>query len=44
MVWLDALQMLVYLGGAVGALWVLLQALPGGWASLLPAAGEAEEI
>lgn len=43
-VWLDALQMVVYLGGAVGALWVLLQALPGGWDGLMAAAGEAGKL
>ena len=33
-VWVDALQMVLYLGGAVGALAVLLAAVPGGWAGL----------
>jgi SSS family solute:Na+ symporter len=43
-VWLDAIQMFVYLGGALGALWVLLQALPGGWEGLMQAAGQADKL
>jgi solute:Na+ symporter, SSS family len=43
-VWMDGVQMLIYMGGAVGALWVLLNGLPGGWDGLLAAAGEAGKL
>ncbi len=40
-VWTDALQMCVYLGGAVGALYVLADRLPDGLGGLFAAAGAA---
>ncbi|MGI9182053.1 MAG: sodium:solute symporter [Longimicrobiaceae bacterium] len=43
-VWVDAAQMVVYIGGAIGALFVLLAALPGGWSGLMAAAGEAGKL
>lgn len=43
-VWVDALQMLVYIGGAVGALFVLALAVPGGMAAIFAAAGEAGKL
>ncbi len=39
-VWLDVLQLLVYVGGAVGALWVLWQGVPDDWWQLASAAGK----
>jgi len=33
-IWVDALQMLIYLGGALLALFILLQHLPDGWQSV----------
>ncbi|MDQ7041612.1 MAG: sodium:solute symporter [Rhodothermus sp.] len=39
-VWLDVLQLLVYVGGAVGALWVLWQGVPDDWWRLASAAGK----
>jgi SSS family transporter len=43
-VWVDAIQMFVYLGGAVAALALLIAAVPGGWGGLLDAAGEAGKL
>jgi solute:Na+ symporter, SSS family len=43
-VWVDALQMVVYLGGAVGALVVLAGLLPGGMTGVFSAAGEAGKL
>jgi solute:Na+ symporter, SSS family len=43
-VWMDGVQMIIYMGGAVGALWVLLNGLPGGWGGLMTAAGEAGKL
>jgi SSS family transporter len=35
-IWNDAVQLVVYVGGAALAAWVLLRALPGGWPGALP--------
>jgi SSS family transporter len=35
-IWTDAVQLVVYVGGAAIAAWILLQSLPGGWAGALP--------
>ncbi len=43
-VWVDTVQMLVYVGGAIGALAVLIAATPGGWGGLLGMAGEAGKL
>ena len=38
-VWMDTLQMIVYVGGAIAALFVLAAQLEGGWSGLLSSAG-----
>lgn len=43
-VWVDALQMVVYLGGAAGALGVLIASTPGGWDGIIAAAGPAGKL
>jgi solute:Na+ symporter, SSS family len=43
-VWVDAMQMVVYIGGAIGALWILTQLVPGGMGGILEAAGEAGKL
>jgi solute:Na+ symporter, SSS family len=43
-VWVDAMQMVVYMGGALAALWVLAAALPGGMGEVFAAAGEAGKL
>ena len=43
-VWVDALQMLVYTGGALTALWVLLAGMPGGIGGLLSEADAAGKL
>jgi SSS family solute:Na+ symporter len=43
-VWVDAVQLVVYMGGAVAALGVLLAAIPGGWDGLMAAAGAAGKL
>jgi len=35
-IWNDAAQLIVYLGGAALAAWILLQRIPGGWAGAAP--------
>jgi SSS family solute:Na+ symporter len=34
-VWIDVIQVVVYLSGAIMALWVLLGSFPGGWGEIL---------
>lgn len=43
-VWVDAIQMFVYLGGALAALGILIGAVPGGWSGLVAAAGGAGKL
>ncbi len=43
-IWVDALQMLLYLAGGVIALVLIGGALPGGWSGILSAAGEAGKL
>lgn len=43
-VWVDALQMGLYLFGALVAFFVLQQLIPGGWGAALSAAGEAGKL
>ena len=43
-VWIDAIQMVLYLGGAVIAAIALQSAVPGGWTEILSAAGEAGKL
>lgn len=40
-IWVDAVQMFIYLGGALAAIFVLVVGHEGGWAALTAAAGEA---
>lgn len=40
-IWVDAVQMFIYLGGALAAIFVLVAGHEGGWAALTAAAGEA---
>lgn len=41
-VWMDVVQMFVYLGGAVGAVWVLLGEVPADWWATAAAAGKTK--
>lgn len=43
-IWVDAVQMGLYLVGAVAAAAVLQVSVPGGWAAILGAAGEARKL
>ncbi len=43
-VWNDALQLLLYLGGAVLALGTLLAKIPGGWSGAVTAAAAADKL
>jgi SSS family transporter len=43
-VWVDALQMTLYLAGALVAGWVLQGAVDGGWGAILAQAGEAGKL
>lgn len=43
-VWMDVVQMLVYIGGAIGAIAVLLGRVPGDWWTLAAAEGKTEII
>jgi SSS family transporter len=43
-VWVDAVQMILYLVGAVLAAWVLQGAVEGGWTAILTQAGEAGKL
>jgi SSS family solute:Na+ symporter len=43
-VWVDALQMTVYIGGAIGALFVLLANVPGGLQGVLAAADSFDKL
>ena len=40
-VWVDVLQMFVFLFGAIAALWVVLHLTPGGWSTVVAAAAPA---
>lgn len=40
-VWVDVVQMGLYLVGGIAALWVLTDAVPGGWSAISAAAAEA---
>ena len=40
-VWVDVLQMFVFIFGAIAALWVVLRLTPGGWSSVVAAAAPA---
>ncbi len=43
-VWVDALQMTLYVAGGLVALWVLHGAVDGGWPAMLSSAGEAGKL
>ncbi|MSR22313.1 MAG: sodium:solute symporter [Gemmatimonadetes bacterium] len=43
-VYVDVLQMVIYLSGAIAALVVLLQLVPGGWAGIVAAAEPAAKL
>lgn len=43
-VWVDAMQLLVYMVGAIGTLGVLVALTPGGWGAILGAAGDAGKL
>lgn len=43
-VWTDMVQLAVYLGGAVVALWLILDRLPGGWGEMTARAGAAGKL
>ena len=39
-VWMDVVQMLVYVGGAIWAVFILLDAIPGNWWQTVSEAGK----
>jgi SSS family transporter len=43
-IWVDAVQMFVYLGGAVASIGFLLHLIPGGWESVVAAASGASKF
>lgn len=43
-IWTDFVQMLLYIGGAALSFFVILQAVPGGWDSILAVAGAAGKL
>lgn len=43
-VWVDALQMVVYIGGAAGAMFVMLSQVPGGFGGVLAAADSFDKL
>src|SRR5687768_16832142 len=43
-VWVDVIQMFIYLFGGLAALYILLQAIPGGWDGIVAAAAPAEKL
>jgi solute:Na+ symporter, SSS family len=43
-IWMDTVQLFVYVGGALGALYVLLARFPGGWEAISAAAAEAGKL
>jgi len=43
-VWVDVLQMAIYIFGGIASLYVLLQLVPGGWESLVSAAADADRL
>jgi Na+/proline symporter len=42
-IWTDAVQMLLYVGGAILSFWVILQQIPGGWQHVSALAGAAHK-
>ena len=43
-VWVDVIQMFIYIFGGLAALYILLQAIPGGWDGIVAAAAPAEKL
>ncbi len=43
-VWVDVVQMFIYIVGGVVVLWILLRDLPGGWNGLVAAAEPADKL
>ncbi|MDB4951481.1 MAG: hypothetical protein JWM27_4130 [Gemmatimonadetes bacterium] len=43
-VWVDVVQMVVFLAGAGAALWMLLRKVPGGWSGFVAAAAPAHKL
>jgi SSS family transporter len=43
-VWVDVLQLGIYLGGALIAAWILQTGVPGGWEAVLSSAGAAGKL
>jgi SSS family solute:Na+ symporter len=43
-VWVDVAQMFIYIVGGIAVLWVLIGLIPGGWAGITAAAGEADKL
>ena len=43
-VWVDVVQMFIYVVGGIAVLWVLLRAVPGGWEAVAAQAGPAGKL
>lgn len=43
-IWTDAVQMVLYVGGAILSFWVILQQIPGGWSHVTALAGAAHKF
>ncbi len=43
-IWTDAVQMFLYVGGAILSFWVILHQIPGGWAHVSELAGAAHKF
>ena len=43
-IWVDVAQMFIYIVGGLAVLWVLADRIPGGWAGMVGAAGEAGKL
>src|SRR5688500_18884759 len=43
-VWVDVVQMFIYIFGGLAAFYVLLQAVPGGWGGVVAAAAPADKL
>ena len=43
-IWTDAVQMFLYVGGAILSFWVILQQIPGGWPHVAALAGTAHKF
>ena len=43
-VWMDVIQLIIYLGGAAMAIWVILYKMPGGWTQIAEIANSANKF